>query len=95
MPQPLHLYDLPPRFSDLKKEVLSGGAAVVEAWEEVLAELKTATSEFERVGSEVSVLYVLLWCCAKGHPSALQLIIYIRSFLRSNSKISTASERLR
>ena len=57
MPRPPQLYNLPPRFADLKKEILTDEGPIVEAWKEILAELKTVTSEIERVGSDVSMLY--------------------------------------
>jgi len=53
IPRPPQLYNLPPRFADLKKEILTDEGPVVEAWKEILAELKTVTSEIERVGSDI------------------------------------------
>jgi len=51
------LNNLPPRFADLKKEILTDEGAVVKAWNEILAELKIVISEWDRIGSDVSMLY--------------------------------------
>ena len=54
---PSHLNNLPPRFADLKKEILTDEGAVVKAWNEILAELKIVISEWDRIGSDVGMLY--------------------------------------
>ncbi len=57
MALPFYLNNLPPRFADLKKEILTDEGAVVKAWNEILAELKIVISEWDRIGSDVSMFY--------------------------------------
>ena len=44
---------LPPRFSDLKKELVKDPEALERSWHAVLKELESDTAEIERRGSEV------------------------------------------
>ncbi len=52
---------LPPRFADLKKEIVRGKAkndkeAIVQSWRAVLKELEGATEEIAKRGNEVRIL---------------------------------------
>ncbi len=49
----------PPRsFAGLKKEILTDEGAAAKAWNEILAELKIVISEWDRIGSDVGMLYL-------------------------------------
>lgn len=73
--------DFPPRFMDLKKEIVDSGpetrARLTEAWTEVLQELSKETANLKAQGSDVRAATCLICVrsfsymrCLTGHPTS-------------------------
>ena len=80
---------LPPRFSELKREIIASypdfEARVTKAWGEILAELDKATKEIAAQGSSVSSMFILRKAACSCNALTLMFRGHCRTYLRSTS----------